>query len=149
MPHLSILIVAAPVILISLAYVVGHVVSWRRFRQRANDEPTYEQRFRRNQFRRRLQASALLGVAAVAMMVGTLTVSSDDQPKLFLGLWTGVLLTVMWVLLLAGADMIATRRHANRIRREVMAEHRQLHDEIRRTYGTPSDEQATSRNGHG
>ncbi|MEZ6069896.1 MAG: hypothetical protein R3C10_06360 [Pirellulales bacterium] len=85
----------------------------------------------------------------MAMMVGTLTVSSDDQPKLFLGLWTGVLLTVMWVLLLAGADMIATRRHANRIRREVMAEHRQLHDEIRRTYGTPSDEQATSRNGHG
>lgn len=148
MKYPLILVIAAPVFLISLAFVVGHVVSWRRFRERADAEPSYETRFRRHQFRRRLQASVMLGVVAVAMIVGTGFISSDDRPKTFLVLWSGVLLTVLWVVLLAGADLIATRRHANRLRREVMSEHRELHDEIRREFAA-ADKKPPSRNGHG
>jgi hypothetical protein len=142
------LVIAVPVFLISLVFVVSHLVSWRRFGEREEAEPEYETRFRRNQFRRRLQASVMLGLVAAAMVLGTAFISSDDQPRTFLGLWTGVLLTVLWVILLAGADLIATRRHANRLRREVMAENREMHDDIRREFGTSSDRHPGSHNGH-
>ena len=78
--------------------------------------------------------------------IGTVAISSEERPKTFLGLWTGVLLIVLWVILLAGADMIANRRHAHRLQREVAAQHRDLHDDIRRQFNTAADREVESSN---
>ena len=107
--------------------MVLHVRAWRRA-QRQPLEPR-ELDYRRRQFRRRMQTSTLLGVLAVAVLVGPLI---TEPPLLVLAFWGAVLVVVLWVLLLAAADALATRLHFTRLRDDYLIEQAKLQAEIRR-----------------
>jgi hypothetical protein len=111
-----------------------HVRTWRRVRQQAlqPDELDYHRR----QYRRRMQASALLGLTAVAVFVGQLAVSRIEATLAAFAYWGAVLLMVGWVGLLATADVLATRQHFTRLRQSYLIEQAKLHAEIRRMQAT-------------
>ena len=109
--------------------MVWHVRLWRTLRDRPL-EPR-ELAYRRGQFRRRMQTSAMLGLLGVAIISGeALTLSGS---RMFAGLyWGGVLLVVAWMALLALADMLATHQHFNRLRTEYLIERAKLQAEVQR-----------------
>ena len=74
--------------------IVWHVRAWKRL-QAAEIEPR-ERDFRRRQYRRRMQTSAMLGVLGVAILVGQLLMLWVVS-QLFLAIyWGGVLLLLLW-----------------------------------------------------
>ena len=100
---------------IAIGLIVSHVVSWQRFQQEDQDKDKVETDYRRRQYRRRMQVSAMLAVAAMAMLIGLL-ISRRDWPSVFVFWWTGVVLLVGWIILLAMVDALATRRFFRRMR---------------------------------
>lgn len=76
-----------------------------------------------------MQTSAMLGLLAVALLVGPLL---TGPLLLVLGFWAAVLLVVCWVGLLAAVDIWATRHHFSRLRHTYLVEEAKLHAEIRR-----------------
>lgn len=125
------MILVFPAVLFGLALglMAWHVGAWRAVRDREKDE--IERQFQWRRFRRRMQASGMLGLVAVAAAVGLL-VPKERQPSLFVYVWFGVFLVTMWILLLALADALATRSHAIRLRLEHQVEHARLKAELER-----------------
>lgn len=123
-----------------------HVRTWRRVRQQAlqPDELDYHRR----QYRRRMQASAMLGLTAVAVFVGQLGISRIESTPAVFAYWGAVLLMVGWVGLLAAADVLATRHHFTRLRQSYLVEQAKLHSEIRRMQATRGNGKAPKRS-HG
>jgi len=106
--------------------MVMHVRTWRNILGRRPEED--ELGFRRRQFRRRMQSSAMLGLLAVAIFVGQLI----ESPVWELVFWGAALLLVIWVGLLAAGDILATKHHFSRIRRNHLIEQAKLQAELRR-----------------
>lgn len=79
---------------------------------------------------RRLQASGMIGLVGLAMLCGQFV--PRDWPRTIAMLWSGIMLVVLWVMLLAMADALATHQHFARIRRENLAEQAKLQAELRR-----------------
>lgn len=100
---------------IAVGLIVSHVVSWRRYQQEPKDK--LETDYRARQYRRRIQVSAMLAVAAAAMLIG-LMISWRDWPSVFVFWWTGVLILVGWIILLAMVDAVETRRFFRRMRHD-------------------------------
>lgn len=110
-----------------MGLMTAHVRAWRRFRQQDLEEEDYD--YRRRQFRRRMQTSAMLGLLAVAIFAGNWL----GKPSLWgVFFWSGVLLMVGWVTLLAIADLLATKHHFGRLRRTYLVEEAKLQAELRR-----------------
>lgn len=115
----------------------SHVHTWRRF-QSLSLEPR-EHDFRRRQFRRRMQSSAMLGLLAVAILLGQ-WITSPPFPRVApLIFWGVVLLLVLWMGLLAAADLIATRFYYRRLRDGYLVEQARLQAELRRVQKTLSN----------
>jgi hypothetical protein len=106
--------------------VRSHVRSWRAARQQDLSPAEFD--FHRRQFRRRMQASGWLGVLAVAILGGSVL----RPGSLFVFVWFGIFLAVVWVTILALADMVATRRHFDLVRHDNLVEEAKLQAEIRR-----------------
>jgi len=109
---------------------------WQQWRNREHDQlnPRDADFFRR-QLRRRVQASAMIGMVGLAVLYGqTLSVSVGA-----LAYWLVVVLVVLWIMLLALADVFATRMHLSRMRRDVLVEQACLEAELRRSRGTDVD----------
>jgi hypothetical protein len=107
-------------------------------------KPTNAERlFQLRRFRRRMQASGMLAVAAVALTVG-MAIPRDRYPSLFVFFWCGVMLLVVWMLLLAVGDAVSTSLHANRLRREHRIETARLKAEMERLL----QQRAEGGNGH-
>jgi Na+/H+ antiporter NhaD/arsenite permease-like protein len=104
-----------------------HVRTWRRAQRQK--PAARELDYRRRQFRRRMQSSALLGVLAAAIFLGPLL---TEPPLAVLVFWGAALLLVCWVLLLAAADVAATKLHFGRLRADYLAQQAKLQAEIRR-----------------
>jgi ABC-type xylose transport system permease subunit len=104
-----------------------HVRAWRRCQRQ--QLAARELDYRRRQFRRRMQTSALLGVLAAAIFLGSLI---TGPPLVMLAFWGAALLVAIWVLLLAAADVVATRFHFGRLRADYLIEQAKLQAEIRR-----------------
>jgi hypothetical protein len=122
----------------SAGLMVWHVRSWRA--AQAEQTEAAELDYRRRQFRRRVQSTAMLAILAVAISVGqVLTTWIVSRPFAIL-FWLGVLLLLGWMGLLAVADIIATKFHYERISREYRIEQAKLQAELRRI-------QASRRNG--
>jgi archaellum biogenesis protein FlaJ (TadC family) len=92
--------------------IISHVVSWQRYQQAPKEK--IETDYRARQYRRRMQVSAMLVAAAVAMLIGVL-ISWRDWPSVFVLWWTGVVVLVGWIILLAMADALETRRFFRRV----------------------------------
>jgi hypothetical protein len=138
----SIILVATSLFLAAVVLIVSHVRSWRAFQQAGLDEEEFD--YRRRQFRRRMQTSAMLGVVAVAMLVGYgLTEWLDSS--LFAALyWTAVMGLACWVALLALVDFWATKHHFDRLRHRCIVEQAKLQVELRRIQAVRSNGKAHS-----
>ncbi len=101
-----------------------HWRAWGACRSEELDEREFD--FRRRQFRRRVQASAMIGIVGVAVVVG---LAITDATILAI-LWLAVVSLVVWMLLLAFADMVSSYYYYQQIRAEHMAEHASLQSQL-------------------
>jgi len=93
----------------SVVMVVVHLRAWRTADHGGLAE--VEREFQSRRFRRRLQTSAMLGVIGL-LVLGELWLDrlfKDDLPRLLY--WSGVGLLLLWLLLLAASDWLASRQH--------------------------------------
>lgn len=125
----TLVVLPGAVILLAIGLLVSHWRTWRRQKAQADNEA--ERSYQRRRFRRRMQTSAMLALAGVALIVGQL-IPPQTRPSLFVFFWTGVVLLLFWVVLLALADATATRHHVRRLLRERTTERSQLQDELLR-----------------
>jgi len=73
----------------------------------------------------------MLCLAGVAMYLGQL-IRANQQPTLYVFFWCGVALLVLWVIVLALADIFATRMHIARLKRQRIVEEAKLRAELAR-----------------
>ena len=107
--------------------IASHVLTWRRMIGRDPDDR--ERKFAWRQFRRRMQTSVMIALVAVALPIGVLV----PMPKeVYLLYWLGVVLVVLWIVLLAGADALASHHHFGRIRDEQLYQGAKLRGELYR-----------------
>ncbi len=92
--------------------MVWHLLS-RRADQRRRLEPN-EREFRQRQFRRRMQTTAMLALLAVSLPIGQWLVPHWPQGGVVF--WALVLFLLAWVVLLALADLWATKFYYGRLR---------------------------------
>lgn len=122
-------------VLLGLALLWRHVRVWRTTRERETNER--ETAFARRQFRRRRWTSALILLLGVAIAGGEWVRS----PLWSLAYWLGVLLLVLWVVVLAILDAIATQQHFGVEQAQRDAEEAVLLRQLRQDFGR-EDEQA-------
>jgi len=103
-----------------------HWRAWRACRGEELDEREFD--FRRRQFRRRMQASAMIGVVGIAVVVSL----AITDPMMTAILWLVVLSLVVWMLLLAFADMVSSYSYYHQIRAQHTAEHASLQAQLKR-----------------
>jgi hypothetical protein len=126
----SVTLVSLLLLLVAVGLIVSHVRSWRAYvRYEANAE-SFD--YRRRQFRRRMQTSAMLGILAVAMPAGYLLTIWINSGWFALVFWMAVIGLACWVALLALVDIWATKHHYGRLRYECQVEQARLQAELRR-----------------
>jgi hypothetical protein len=120
--------------------MVWHVRAWRAQRQRKL-EPE-EREFFRRQFRRRMQTSTMLAAIAAALPLGQWIIQMVDEhreadwPTRGFTVWVAVLIAMLvWVGLLAVADIWASRHFFGRLRQRYWLEKTRLEAELRRIHG--------------
>jgi hypothetical protein len=141
-------VLSLTLLFISLALAATHLRAWRVADH--GGLAAAERDFQERRYRRRLQTSLMLGVIGI-LVLGDLwldEIVKDAWGRLLY--WSGVGLLLLWLLLLAASDWLASRRHyrgqfdrlladrdalradLERIRRE----HRERHD----SKNSPSDQ---------
>jgi len=138
----SSILVGSLLILAAACFVRWHVSAWRALAARARQMDPTELDFRRRQLRRRTQTSGMLGLVGIAMLVGRLLIVWRAHPTLILLFWGGVVLLVLWLGLLAIADMAATRYYFGRLRQSYLVEQARLRAQLRRMEETRGNGQA-------
>jgi len=123
---LSSIAFAALLFAVSALMITCHVVSWRRLERAGCDDGARE--FFRRQYRRRMQASAMIGFVGIAIIGGIWV----RDPIYTIAYWGCVAIVVLWMGLLAVADMLSTRSYYWRLRREQIAEHASLQADLKR-----------------
>ena len=117
--------------------MVWHVRSWHAARREPLDPRKLD--FRRRQFRRRMQTSAVLGLLAVAVLLGEWLVPLLHS-ALFAALFCiGVLGVLLWIGLMAVTDMMATKFHFSRLHQDYLVEQAKLRSELRRIENSGSN----------
>ena len=107
---------------LSGALIDSHRRSWRDALARV-DLPERTRRFASSQYRRRLQASGMIGVIGVLVAIWPV-VPRFPGPMMF---YVSALLAGSgWIMLLAVLDFFSTRHHFRRLRDEQMAAHLQM-----------------------
>ena len=108
----------------------SHRRTWRTHQSEAPAQPR-ELDYHRGRFRRRMQSSAMLGLLGIAILVGHFI--RPPLPVLaVLIFWACVLLLIVWLMLLAVADVVSTRMHFSQLRRRFQSEQTRLHAQIDR-----------------
>jgi hypothetical protein len=131
-------------LLSALGLMYWHVRSWRSA-QSAELAPG-ELDFYRRQFRRRIQTSAMLGILAIGLFAGELLNLWISSQVFFAIYWGGALLLVLWVALLAAADIWATKYHFGQLRQKCLIEQAKLQAEIRRVQSVRGNGKPASKN---
>ncbi len=134
-------LVSSFLLLCAVGLMVVHRRTWHGAQQRALEPREFD--YYRRQYRRRMQTSAMLGLLAAAIFVGQWI---TRPATLAFAYWGGVLLVLGWVGLLALADMLATKQHFARLRREHFVEQAKLHAELRRIQAARSNGETGERN---
>jgi hypothetical protein len=120
-------VVSLVLLVFAAGLMLRHLRVWRRAQRQEGDR--YEADYQGRQFRRRMQTSAMLGLLAVAIFVGSFI---TDPPEVVTIFWICVLLVACWVALLAMTDLLATKLHFGRVRAQYLTEQARLQAEIRR-----------------
>jgi len=119
--------------------MLSHLRAWRRAQDTAGKTDAKELNYRRRQLRRRMQSTAMLGGLAVALAVGNWLTVDRVGPLVFAVYWGCVVLVVLWVMLLAAADVVSTKHHFGHIRDGQRIEKAQLEAELRRIRSAGAD----------
>lgn len=123
-------VVSAVLLIASMTWMARHIQLWNRARETVLDERELD--FRRRQFGRRMQTSGLMAVLAVAMFAGCWI---TRPPLLVLFYWLVVVGLTAWLMLLAAADMLATRIHFARMEDECKVAQSRLRSQLRQIRG--------------
>lgn len=107
-----------------------HWQHWQEVDADSSLQPRERDHLRRRH-RHRMQTSTMLGFVGVAILAGRLF-PPDDPSLVTIFYWTGVALLVLWMALLALADMIATRVHYGSQRRKAEGERDRLKAQLQR-----------------
>lgn len=129
MNFVTLYLIPLAIVVLSGFLMAWHVRQWRV--EQAGDQNADDHRYQRGRFRRRMQSSAMLCLAGVAMVVGQL-IRAKEQPSLYVFFWWGVAILVLWVMALALADILATRQHIARLKRQRIVEEARLRAELAR-----------------
>jgi hypothetical protein len=130
-----------------LGLMVWHIVAWRTA-QRSNLDPD-EIEYRRRQFRRRVQTTAMFGLAIAALPFGLPLARA--WPKAGAIYWSVVVLMLLWAAALGLADILAINLFYGRLRDQNRLEQARLKAEIRRIQDARRNGSAAElgkRNGH-
>ena len=133
----SAIFVSALLLLAAGGLMVSHVRTWRAFQREPLDPREFD--YRRRQFRRRMQTSAMLAVVAAAVFIGHLLTLWLESWMFAVVFWGAVMLVLCWVGLLAAADVWATKHHFGRLRDECLVEQAKLQAELRRLQAVQSN----------
>jgi hypothetical protein len=128
MENWSIAIFSALVTLAAAGLLGSHVRAWHKAQQTITDPVELD--FRRRQFRRRMQTSAMLGLLGPGVLVGRLLVHFRPEPMVILIYWGVVLLVLIWISLLAIVDVWATRFHFGRVQERLLLEQAKLRAQL-------------------
>ena len=120
----STILFAVSLLAISAALIFWHLLAWRRADHGGLTDADY--RFYRRQFRRRMQASAMLGLVGVFALADLFV----QDVVLRAILWCLILMIVLWTLVLAGSDWLASRLHFDKLLSASAVEHALLKREI-------------------
>jgi hypothetical protein len=135
------LLVALVLCAASGGLMAWHVRVWRRLRDSGLDAAGRE--FHRRQYRRRMQTSGMLGLLGVAIFLGQALMLWLTSALAILLYWLGVVGLVVWMILLALADMAATSVYYSQEKSSSIVEQARLQGELRRA----KNEEALRRNG--
>lgn len=126
--------------------MLSHVRTWRSLKGQQLEPQEGEYRWR--QTRRRIQTSAMLMVLAAALAA---THWVTRPPWAFLALLVGILVLLVWVTLLAVADIVATKYYYGRLRHRYLMEEVKLQAELRRLQAVRGDGRPNGKGtpGHG
>lgn len=136
-------------VLVGAAGLMGwHVRQWRRAQARALEKAELD--YRRSQFRRRMQTTALFAAATAALPFGLpLTRAWPQAGAVY---WGVVVLLLLWAIVLGFADILAIKVFYGRLHHRNQLEQARLELEIRRLQSRRSAAaagQRAQRNGHG
>jgi len=126
----SVIVVSVILLLTATGLLLSHVWAWRAFQQQPLEAEELD--FRRRQFRRRMHTSAMLGLLAIAVLIGYVLTWWLRSGWFALVFWTAVMVLACWVMLLAAMDIWATKRHFGRLRQHYVIEQAKLEAQIRR-----------------
>ncbi len=121
----------------AVALMAMHLRTWRHA---IGCAPTREELdYRRRQYRRRTQTTAMMAVLAVSLFVGELLTGAVNSRWFAIAYWLAVLIVVGWVGLLAIVDVLATKFHYDRVRQDYVIERAKLEVELRRKHKNGPD----------
>lgn len=133
----------ALVLWIAAAWLMrSHLATWHAVLRQESHPESKGLDYHRRQFRRRMQTSAMLGIVGVGMLVGRLLMVFGAPPPVVVVFWMGVMLLVVWLGLLAVADMVSTRYYFSRLKQDYVVEEARLKAELRRLKQTRGNGQA-------
>ena len=104
-------VVAAALLIFAALLIRNHRRTWIRHEQDPELDETDRFHYR-GQYRRRLQASGLLGVIGLLIVFGDLGIEWRAHPLFFSFYWMGVLGATFYLILLGLLDAFATAAHA-------------------------------------
>jgi hypothetical protein len=127
LPTLQALLVPLCVLAVAAVLLGLELRSWHAARR---SEFTSEERdYRRRRFRRRVQADGMLAVVAILMGVGSL-LDPARHPSTYVGIWVGVFVLVLWLILLALADAAVSLHRGQQAKQELLAEKARLEADL-------------------
>ena len=124
-------------LIVSGVLMFTHWRSWRAIQQEELSQ--MERDYRRRQFRRRMQASGMIGIVGVALFVGAAfflgresLVPWIEDIVLIVTYWFAVVLITVWMVLLALVDIWATRRYVMQICEDDLLQQTRIHADLLR-----------------
>jgi hypothetical protein len=142
---LQIALLPAVLVVISTLLVVWHVRSWHAVRDGQADDADRDFHWRR--FRRRMQTSIMVGIVGLAVLGGQL-LDFRRHPSVYVFYWTAVVLLLLWIILLALADLISSRRYLQRWNVERLVALARLRADAERARSEMARQRQREGNGH-
>ena len=94
----------------AVGMMFAHLRTWRLIRDQGERIDREELDYRRRQFRRRMQTSAMLGIVAAALLVGRWIRYPQFSPIVLGVFWGLILFLVGWLTLLGALLAVSARR---------------------------------------
>jgi len=124
---MDLITIAFSIFLVAVSIVLtgSHILARRA--ELPDDRSTPQGNFAWRRFRRRMQASIMIGLTGLAILFSGWL---PPDPMVHTVYWISVLLWVGWIVLLAMADILATRRYFDQVQREQLVEQVKLQSEL-------------------